>query len=783
MIIYSLIIISVKIIYQFPIFCGYPFFSIFNIFSDSDSYCDYYYLEPAEIMEEFSFIIGLRKYNGIYSYPKNMGLLRGIIWDVIILCLLLLNKNLLKSKGMWNFIEGNKDYGEIPKFTKEKGENDRGRGIINNIKMFVKRMAPELFSDNTKYKSGYDYYPFLFGSLLIIFVYTLFFFPMMMGKSDQTLKNVLDKQQFSKEYVFTIIIILILIIFDRIIYKLRSIKSDYILNKFSNSNENESQSSQQHNNNQQINNQIQYDIKDIKLANFALISKIISHYLILIFIHIILFIYLPTSTKILFYQNTSLVFLYLLISIYFFFSSLQIKHGFPLYTRGQYLTDSPSTQNRIAFKTYRNIPFLYELRAILDWSITRTSLDLFQWMKIEDAYANLFETRCEMEYRKKRKFGEDRTWYEKLTWGYFLFFFLLFILVLPMILFSSFNPSLMGNNVLSGKFSINLVMRNHENNQILLNMKLIDIDNININSKIANDEFKLYKNSLLNNYDDLDEKKIQKIKVANYSPFEWKLSPPALKQILKNLSQNNNCYMQINWEARREYPLNNKNIMGNMEYKLTDQQKKILSNIILALKNKQNPSKYSIIIKDAFPKIIRLSGKKFTFGKFDQKHKYNNNNKEWTDIKLNLFQSIEPNSTSSDVYWTMNQTNVYMPFSNNDNELTFLFINEDVISSFFGFNSDGSIPFSIVGIYATLVYAVGKFVRMFFDKISQRVIYEEMPNPDQLFELCEGVFIYRLQRNLEKENFLHDLLIRIYRSPETLIKITGGNIKYSSINN
>ena len=131
----------------------------------------------------------------------------------------------------------------------------------------------------------------------------------------------------------------------------------------------------------------------------------------------------------------------------------------------------------------------------------------------------------------------------------------------------------------------------------------------------------------------------------------------------------------------------------------------------------------------------------------------------------------------------MNQTNVYMPFSNNDNELTFLFINEDVISSFFGFNSDGSIPFSIVGIYATLVYAVGKFVRMFFDKISQRVIYEEMPNPDQLFELCEGVFIYRLQRNLEKENFLHDLLIRIYRSPETLIKITGGNIKYSSINN
>lgn len=107
-----------------------------------------------------------------------------------------------------------------------------------------------------------------------------------------------------------------------------------------------------------------------------------------------------------------------------------------------------------------------------------------------------------------------------------------------------------------------------------------------------------------------------------------------------------------------------------------------------------------------------------------------------------------------------------------------MLINDDVISSFFGFNSDGSIPFSIIGIYATFVYAVGKFARLFFDKISMRVIYEEMPEPDKLFELCEGIYIYRNQRMLEKENSLYDLLIRIYRSPETLIKITGSKVKY-----
>lgn len=55
-----------------------------------------------------------------------------------------------------------------------------------------------------------------------------------------------------------------------------------------------------------------------------------------------------------------------------------------------------------------------------------------------------------------------------------------------------------------------------------------------------------------------------------------------------------------------------------------------------------------------------------------------------------------------------------------------------------------------------------------------------MPNPDNLFELCEGIYIYRNSRRLKKENSLYDLLIRIYRSPETLIRITGTNVKYKS---
>jgi len=106
-------------------------------------------------------------------------------------------------------------------------------------------------------------------------------------------------------------------------------------------------------------------------------------------------------------------------------------------------------------------------------------------------------------------------------------------------------------------------------------------------------------------------------------------------------------------------------------------------------------------------------------------------------------------------------------------------ISDDVISSFFGFNTDsGSVPLNIVGIYVTIVYTIGRFVRIFFDKISMKVIYEELPEPMEIFELCEGIFIYRIQRKLDKENSLYDLLIRIYRSPEVMIRITGQRVKY-----
>ena len=70
-------------------------------------------------------------------------------------------------------------------------------------------------------------------------------------------------------------------------------------------------------------------------------------------------------------------------------------------------------------------------------------------------------------------------------------------------------------------------------------------------------------------------------------------------------------------------------------------------------------------------------------------------------------------------------------------DMVLVVYNEEVIGSLFG----SALQLSVVGLYATIVIAIGRFLRLIFDRMSQRMIYEEMPDTEKLFEICEGIFI------------------------------------------
>lgn len=64
--------------------------------------------------------------------------------------------------------------------------------------------------------------------------------------------------------------------------------------------------------------------------------------------------------------------------------AVQIRYGMPhkstLYR--QFLTSEVSRINYLGYRLYRALPFLYELRCVLDWSCTATSLTMYDWLKV-----------------------------------------------------------------------------------------------------------------------------------------------------------------------------------------------------------------------------------------------------------------------------------------------------------------------------------------------------------------------------------------------------------------
>ena len=67
----------------------------------------------------------------------------------------------------------------------------------------------------------------------------------------------------------------------------------------------------------------------------------------------------------------------------------------------------------IAFHVFQAIPFLFELRELLDWSCTATTLTLFDWLKLEDISISLFFVTVSRQNRQRHRLGERQPRYIK----------------------------------------------------------------------------------------------------------------------------------------------------------------------------------------------------------------------------------------------------------------------------------------------------------------------------------------------------------------------------------
>ena len=68
-------------------------------------------------------------------------------------------------------------------------------------------------------------------------------------------------------------------------------------------------------------------------------------------------------------------------------------------------------------------------------------------------------------------------------------------------------------------------------------------------------------------------------------------------------------------------------------------------------------------------------------------------------------------------------------------------------------------------------------VRSVLGGTRHRLTIDEMPDPRDLLDLCEGVYIARREKRLLQETELTETIFRLFRSSETLLQLTGTELK------
>ncbi|KAM4074276.1 hypothetical protein ACB094_10G082400 [Castanea mollissima] len=547
-------------------------------------------------------------------------------------------------------------------------------------------------------KREVDLYAYIFGADLSVFFLVATFYQSIIKNNSEFLDVYQLEDQFPKEFVFILMIIFFLIVLDRIIY----------------------------------------------LCSFAT-GKVIFY-----LFNLILFTY--SVTEYAWHMDTSqqhagglaLRAIYLAKAISLALQAIQIRYGIPhqstLYR--QFLTSEVSRTKYLGYRLYRALPFLYELRCVLDWSCTATSLTMYDWLKLEDIHASLFLVKCDAVLnRAKHKQGERQTKMTKCCNGICLFFILICVIWAPMLMYSSGNPTNIANPVKDA--SVQIDIKTASGRLTLYQTTLCE----KIPWDKLNDDIDLDPQSFWDTYNEND---IQLICCQADASILWLVPSVVQTRFIQSLDWDTDMDIIFTWVLTRDRPKGKEVVKYERVIDPVDLPKR--SDVQKVLNGSMN----SIRIYNVYPRCFRVTGSGDV------------RPLEQEEISVNADLVI---NRANYEWWSFNDVNssgvtgcggLTGPMA--------IIISEEVPPQ--GIIGDTLSKFSIWGLYITFVLAVGRFIRLQCSDLRMRIPYENLPSCDRLIAICEDIYAARAEGELGVEEVLYWTLVKIYRSPHMLLEYT-----------
>lgn len=175
--------------------------------------------------------------------------------------------------------------------------------------------------------------------------------------------------------------------------------------------------------------------------------------LFLIFIYYIA----PTSQQVknVYHQSGFLIAFSFFYFFYFFLSALQIRLGYKKYKSLNSFLTKRRTLNNLLCSIFTAVPFLYELKLMMDYSFCQTSLKIFDWFRLFSIYLSAFKAKIQYYTATGVILGNPQPWFMK-SIGWLGFIGILIIIFGPMILFSGLNPIAQPNLVTGGALELGI---------------------------------------------------------------------------------------------------------------------------------------------------------------------------------------------------------------------------------------------------------------------------------------------------------------------------------------
>ncbi|XP_077481058.1 piezo-type mechanosensitive ion channel component 2-like [Stigmatopora argus] len=503
----------------------------------------------------------------------------------------------------------------------------------------------------------------------------------------------------------------------------------------------------------------------------TVLGKLVFQVILVLGIHFWMFFILPTVTERRFNHNLVAQLWYFVKCIYFGLSAYQIRSGYPTRVLGNFLTKSHNYLNLFLFQGFRLVPFLTELRAVMDWVWTDTTLSLSSWICVEDVYAHCFVLKCwrESEKRYPQPRGQKKKRVVKYGMGGLIVLLLICIVWFPL-LFMSLVKSVAGvvNQPLDVSLTVTLggfqpifTMSAQQN-------QLKELTEEDFGAFVASYS---YTPSALQFLEAYTHEDVTVAELQGSSNSLWTISPPS-RRYLSQVLNLDHFPLTLSWTVQRNLSLGAKAELASGKHViyLTDRTRLELIQLL------NGTRALPVVIDGVLPAFLRAPSDS-NAKPIEQLYP----DGRYKDISLSLERTANESQEVRE-WWIVDQpapglvrlgggsAAAAAAVSDGGREAGLqLFVFSDKVSPpSLGFLAG----YGIMGLYASVVLVIGKFVREFFSGISHSIMFEELPCVDRILKLCTDIFLVRETGELELEEELYAKLIFLYRSPETLIKWT-----------